>query len=80
MHWQFDIEGRVAYVCTSILVTCMYCSGMPILLWFNLLGLTITFYADKWLLLRCFRQPPDYNASIPMTIAQVLRCTNEQRW
>ena len=69
---EFDIEGRVAYVCTSILVTFMYSSGIPVLLWFNFAGLVLTFAVDKLLILRFYSQPPNYTAKIPQTIASIL--------
>jgi hypothetical protein len=55
---QFDIGGRYSQILTTIFVVLIYSSGMPILYVCCFLFLFFTYWIDKFLILRFYRNPP----------------------
>ena len=54
----FDIGSRYSQILTTIFVTLVYSSGMPILYVCCFLFFIITYWIDKWMLLRFYKMPP----------------------
>ena len=61
---RFELEMRYAYVLNTLAVCYFYAGGIPSLLPIAIVSLLITFWVDKWLLLRFYRRPPAYNAAL----------------
>lgn len=55
---SFDIGTRYSEILTSIFVILIYSAGMPILYLLCFLFLIITYWVDKALILRLYRNPP----------------------
>jgi hypothetical protein len=47
----------------------MYSAGMPVLYFFAVFFMAITYWTDKWVLLRCSRRPPTYDARMATQVA-----------
>ena len=56
---QFNISARYASILTTIFITLMFSSGMPLLYGCAFMFLFITYWVDKWLLLRYYQYPPN---------------------
>lgn len=69
---NFMIEGRYAQICTTLFVSLTYSSGMPILNACIFLFLLLTFYIDKFLFLRLYRIPPQFDLIISRVFLNVL--------
>lgn len=57
------MQMRCAVTGCGLLVTMTYSGGLPILNMLFLVNLAITFWLDKYLLLRAYSKPPRYDAS-----------------
>ena len=69
---EFEIESRVPHVMNTVVVTLLYCSGIPILLPFAALALLVTFAIDKLLLLRFYARPPLLDAAMARLAANIM--------
>jgi hypothetical protein len=58
---DFMLSMRLAQATNIIVCVVMYFSGMPVLLWVGALGCLVTYWYDKYFLLRCSRVPPNYS-------------------
>lgn len=60
-------EYRYSSMLNTIFVTLMYGTGLPILYFFAFLSLGITYWVDKWALLRVYQTPPRYDITLQKT-------------
>lgn len=58
---EFDIDARLAQVVAIIWVTFMYSPGLPVLFLITAINFVIVYWIDKWLLLRFYRTPKNYD-------------------
>eukprot|EP00927_Polykrikos_kofoidii_P017678 TRINITY_DN18074_c0_g1_i1.p1 TRINITY_DN18074_c0_g1~~TRINITY_DN18074_c0_g1_i1.p1 ORF type:complete len:965 (-),score=132.35 TRINITY_DN18074_c0_g1_i1:228-3122(-) len=68
----FDIGLRYAQVLAPVLVTLLFSSGLPILNTFSAVFCFVTFWTDKWILLRGSRNPPIYDSMLARQAANIL--------
>jgi len=61
---EFEMIPKYALALNTIFVTLFYCSGMPILLFFGAASLFLQYWVEKYLLLRFYSRPPQYNHDI----------------
>ena len=61
---EFSIGARYAQILTTIMVTMTLASGMPILYFCSFLFLLITYWIDKFMILRFYRTPPQMDLYI----------------
>jgi hypothetical protein len=69
---EFEIEARAAYIGVALLVTMMYSAGLPILTLFALMNFALSWYIDKWLLIKEYARPPMYGPAIPKILVNLL--------
>ena len=60
----FTLAERYAIICNTIYVSFFYSSGMPALLLMASMTFFVTYYCDKFVLLRQSKTPPQYNEHI----------------
>lgn len=68
----FSFTQYYAIVLNTTFVTMFYASGMPILLWFGFISLTVQYKVIKYLLLRYNRRPPSYDHRLNKKIIKLL--------
>eukprot|EP00927_Polykrikos_kofoidii_P017680 TRINITY_DN18074_c0_g2_i2.p1 TRINITY_DN18074_c0_g2~~TRINITY_DN18074_c0_g2_i2.p1 ORF type:complete len:978 (-),score=164.34 TRINITY_DN18074_c0_g2_i2:85-3018(-) len=68
----FDISSRYAAVLASVLVTLLFSSGLPILNNFGAVFCFVSFWTDKWVLLRGSRKPPIYDSTLAREAFRIL--------
>ena len=77
---EFSLSLRLAQFTNLIAVVIMYSSAMPVMLWIGLLYCGVSFWFDKFVLLRYSKIPPQYSPATMkiclrlMPIAVVLNC------
>ena len=54
---DFDLSGRFASIMNTMTITLMFCGGLPMLMPLAAISFGITFWLDKWMLLRYYRKP-----------------------
>ena len=69
---EFSIGSRYAQILSSIFVVLIYSSGMPILYICCFLFFLITFWVDKWMILRFYRTPPHTDLYISKLFNQII--------
>lgn len=62
---EFDPGSRIPYILTTLFTCLLYSGGMPLMLPIACVTLTLTYWAEKWLILRHYRIPPAYDHSLP---------------
>ena len=70
---QFTLAERYAIICNTIYVSFFYSSGMPILLLLAAFTFLITYFCDKFVLLKTCKTPPKYNADIAEFALQLIK-------
>lgn len=58
---EFDIDARLAQIVAIIWVTFMYSPGLPVLFLITAINFFLVYWIDKWLLLRFYRTPKNYD-------------------
>lgn len=53
---EFPMDIRLAQVCSTISITLMYSSGLPILFLFAFFSLMLTYWIDKYMLIWFYKQ------------------------
>jgi len=61
---QFRLDTRYAAVMQTVFVTLLFASMLPLLVPIAFVNLVVSFYVDKWLLLRFYRTPPHYDVHL----------------
>lgn len=61
---SFLMISKYALALNTVFVTLFYCSGMPILLFFGAASLFLQYWVEKYLILRVYARPPNYNHDI----------------
>lgn len=69
---RFDIEHRYSFAFTYTLCTLVYCSGLPVLIPMSAVYFWGSYLADRGLVLRRYKQPPSYDAKLPMLLLRIL--------
>lgn len=69
---RFDIDHRYSFAFTYILCTFVYCSGLPILIPMSAIYFWTSYLADRFLVFRLYKQPPSYDAKLPMLLLKLL--------
>jgi len=69
MNWSYKyprwrIETRVAQMLSVVFVTLTYSGGLPLLYWLCTASLVVTYWMDKYMLLRLCRCPPHYGPEL----------------
>jgi len=54
------------------MVTVMYSTGLPVLTVFAFLNFSLSWYIDKWLLIKEYERPPMYGPAIPKILVNLL--------
>merc|ERR1719188_2721420 len=62
---DFEISIAYAKLLTTVFCCMIYSSGLPLLYIFAALDMFMTYWTDKWVLLRHSKRPPAYDASMP---------------
>lgn len=60
---EFALDVRLGQIVVFVWVTFMYSVGLPVLFAISALNFTIMYWVDKYLLLRFYRTPPNYDES-----------------
>lgn len=60
----FQLSVRVPVLLTTVFVTLMYSSGLPILLPFALIGMCVMYFVDKLSILKWFAKPPNMGSTL----------------
>jgi hypothetical protein len=69
---DFGLDGRLAQMIAIVWVVFMYAPGLPILFPLTALNFFIIYWIDKYLLLRFFKKPKNYDEeSILFTVDQM---------
>jgi len=63
---------RFAQMLMTFYCTLMFGAGMPLLYGFAAIYCFVTYWADKWVLLKGSMRPPQYDCSLPYQAAQLL--------
>ncbi len=66
----FQLSTRVPVVMNTVFITLMFCSGMPLLLPIAFCALFVTYWVDKYSLVRFYGKPPNMGDDL----AKVCRC------
>jgi hypothetical protein len=61
---DFNVGMRYSQILTTVFVVLMYSSGIPLLYVTCFFYFVITYWIDKWLLLRLYRSPPHFDLNI----------------
>lgn len=61
---QFHLDTRYATIMQSVFVTLLFGAVLPLLVPIAFFGMLLSFYVDKWLLLRFYRIPPHYDVHL----------------
>ena len=61
---EFSLDARLAQVISITWVTFMYSAALPIMFPMCVLNFIIIYWVDKWLLLRFYRTPKNYDDKI----------------
>jgi hypothetical protein len=57
MPGQFEISERLPVILNSIFITMTFCSGMPLLIPIACVSLMLTYWVDKFAVLRVYAKP-----------------------
>jgi len=69
---EFQLDARLAQIVAITWVTFMYSPGLPILFLMAIVNFFIIYWVDKWLLLRFYRKPKNYDeTSIQFSIHEM---------
>eukprot|EP00753_Platysulcus_tardus_P022558 PLAT9771.1.p1 GENE.PLAT9771.1~~PLAT9771.1.p1 ORF type:complete len:1198 (+),score=594.86 PLAT9771.1:165-3596(+) len=60
----FDISTRYPLVLNTLFVSLMYAGGLPLLLPLGFVSFLISYWIDKYMVLRVYSQPPSYDEKI----------------
>ena len=63
LGWTFLLDLRLAQIVACMYVTFMFSSTMPFLYVVMILNFGFTYWVDKWLLLRFYRTPINYDST-----------------
>lgn len=69
---EFPISSRSGESMCIVWAALTYSSGMPLLLFFAVLHISVSYWVDKWLLLRCSKRPPKYDKAMAERIVSVM--------
>jgi len=69
----FTLAERYAIICNTIYVSFFYSSGMPILLLMASITFFVTYYCDKFVLLKKSKTPPQYNEHIAQFAVKLIK-------
>mmetsp|Transcript_25411 Transcript_25411/g.46121 ORF Transcript_25411/g.46121 Transcript_25411/m.46121 type:complete len:1023 (+) Transcript_25411:81-3149(+) len=61
---EFDIKGKYAQFLTTVFVTMMYSSGLPLMHMFGCGFMFCMYWADKFVLLWASKRPPNYDTTM----------------
>lgn len=61
---EFTLDSRLAQVIAAVWVTFFFTPGIPLLLPVMIVNFFVMYCVDKWMLLRYYRTPKNYDASI----------------
>jgi len=62
----FEIDYRYNSILTVVFVTMMYSGGLPVLYPIAALFFAITYWSDKYLLLKEYRRPPNFDSHLTL--------------
>eukprot|EP00753_Platysulcus_tardus_P018673 PLAT7004.19.p1 GENE.PLAT7004.19~~PLAT7004.19.p1 ORF type:complete len:1050 (+),score=341.53 PLAT7004.19:205-3150(+) len=68
----FELALRYPEILNTVFVALFYSSGMPILLLLAAIAVFVTFWTDKYLLLRFYKRPPQYDETLSQVTAGIL--------
>ena len=69
---EFQLDARLAQIVAFTWVTFMYSPGLPVLFIITAVNFSIIYWVDKWLMLRFYRIPKNYDeTSIMFTIHEM---------
>lgn len=68
----FNVTGFYAAVMNTIFVTLFYCSGIPLLLYFGAISLTLQYWVYKYYILRYNKRPPSYDNKLNKQLISIL--------
>jgi len=69
---EFDISSRFAQTLMTFFTTMMFGAGSPILYLFAAIYCFMTYWGDKFFLLKCCKSPPIYNCALPKESATIM--------
>eukprot|EP01083_Nonionella_stella_P011988 34018_1 len=69
----FTLAERYAIICNTIYVSFFYASGMPVLLLLASITFWVTYYCDKFVILKRAKTPPKYNADVAQFTLQLIK-------
>merc|ERR1719387_471966 len=69
---HFDIAALLSEKVAVLMVTITFSAGMPILVLVAALYIVVSGKVEKWMLLRCCRQPPAFSADLMIAAMYVL--------
>ncbi|KAJ8601959.1 hypothetical protein CTAYLR_004449 [Chrysophaeum taylorii] len=69
---RFDIDHRYSFAFTYILCTLVYCAGLPMLIPLSAAYFWTSYFVDRYLVLRRYKQPPSYDAKLSKLLLKLL--------
>jgi len=66
---EFEIEMRQSSMLFYVAITFIYSGGLPILYPIASIYFFVTYWTDKWLLTKYYKEPPQYSAKMVKEIA-----------
>eukprot|EP01017_Pseudomicrothorax_dubius_P049142 TRINITY_DN9094_c0_g1_i9.p1 TRINITY_DN9094_c0_g1~~TRINITY_DN9094_c0_g1_i9.p1 ORF type:complete len:714 (-),score=160.72 TRINITY_DN9094_c0_g1_i9:100-2241(-) len=69
---EFDIAQRYANIIKTMLFTAFYCPVVPLATLISACGLILTYWVDKYVLLRRAKEPPALSGELSMEMTEVL--------
>ena len=61
---EFILSERAPVVLNSVFITLMFCSGMPLLLPIACVTMALTYWVDKYAILRVYAKPPTMGSDL----------------
>ena len=61
---EWDVAGRFATVLNTLMITFLYCGGLPLLMPIAFVSFLVSYWMDKWLLCRYYAKPVALDSSI----------------
>ena len=61
---EWDVAGRFATVLNTLMITLLYCGGLPLLMPIAFVSFFVSYWMDKWLLCRYYAKPVALDSSI----------------
>ena len=61
---EFELPLRLATVLNTMAMTLIFCGGMPILIPICALAMTVSYWVDKYFILRLYHRPPNFDNTL----------------